>query len=346
MPRNTTRRKRQILAYYTKKICILKQLTSGFAEDGKKVSALLTAESYNGRLTFHFALIGFSPLSEGRYRAVATDEHGCVEIFDLADEKGATIKKESNFSMENGFGCLICFVGGRVTPVAFGKCGDKIYDVRKMCALLDEKEKNQTTASSVSEPQPAYDDEIVASENYYAFSDADMETLTIREQPNDRNNQNENAGTAGANAGKQAQKEKCDDPGKDENAQSLFRLADERERRAEESACYYESVKKELDVLFKKYPKEEDLCRCIPLSDWIKIEFSKDKYYTVGIIYDDKKPRYICYGVPTAQRGEPPEALKGKCSFLPASIFDTDGKGYWMMYQDAETGACVKINEV
>ena len=45
------------------------------------------------------------------------------------------------------------------------------------------------------------------------------------------------------------------------------------------------------------------------------------------------------------KRSEPPEAFKGKCSFLPLSLFDPDGKGYWMMFQDAETGQCVKISQ-
>ena len=71
------------MAYYTKKLCVLKQLSSGFAADGKKVSALLTAESYAGRLTLNLSLIGFAPLSEGRYRAAVVDEHGTAEMFDV-----------------------------------------------------------------------------------------------------------------------------------------------------------------------------------------------------------------------------------------------------------------------
>ena len=74
-------------------------------------------------------------------------------------------------------------------------------------------------------------------------------------------------------------------------------------------------------------------------------EFSRNKYYTVGVICDEKKPKYICYGVPAESRGEPPDALKGYCSFLPLSVFDLSGKGYWMMFQDAETGECVKISQ-
>ena len=67
---------------YIKKLCILKQLSSGFAADGKKVSALLTAENFAGRLTLTLALIGFAPLSGGRYRLLLCDAHGGKESFD------------------------------------------------------------------------------------------------------------------------------------------------------------------------------------------------------------------------------------------------------------------------
>lgn len=102
-------------------------------------------------------------------------------------------------------------------------------------------------------------------------------------------------------------------------------------------------MKKELDALFEAHPKEEELEKSIPLSKWVRVTFARNKYYTVGVICDEKRPKYICYGVPADSRGEPPQALKGYCSYLPLSLFDVNGKGYWMMYQDAETGECVKI---
>ena len=63
--------------FYIKKLCVLKQLSSGFAADGKKVSALATAETYAGKLTVNLSLINFAPLSEGRYpsRRAVTARH-------------------------------------------------------------------------------------------------------------------------------------------------------------------------------------------------------------------------------------------------------------------------------
>ena len=81
--REKRRRRAADAMNYVKKLCILKQLASGFAADGKKVSALLTAEKYAERLTLSLALIGFAPLSAGRYRCVLCDENGRTEIFDV-----------------------------------------------------------------------------------------------------------------------------------------------------------------------------------------------------------------------------------------------------------------------
>ena len=332
---------------YIKKLCILKQLASGFAADGKKVSALLTAESYGGRLTLTLALIGFAPLSAGRYRCLLCDEKGQTEAFELT-ERGGSLKKESALDISAGMCCLVCFIGGKVTPVAFGKCGDKTYDVKRLCALLDGAEAPARTETGAAERRasPAagaptengaqeaggakgaesapYDDEVVATRNYYAFG---------MEDENEEVGERAAAGTGGEGAGK------------DEDAQSLFRFAGAEGERADAETCYYDKVKGDLEALFGKYPPEEELAACIPYSRWAKVVFARNKYYTVGVICDEKRPKYICYGVPAESRGEPPAALKGFCSFLPLSVFDLSGRGYWMMFQDAETGQCVRIEQ-
>lgn len=341
---------------YIKKLCILKQVASGFAADGKKVSALLTAEKSGGRLSLSLALIGFAPLSSGRYRFLVCDGHGTAESFDIPTPAGTSVKKYSELDIADNFCCLVCFAGGSVSPVAFGKCGDKTYDIKKLCALLAEEDspgkKPRTSETEAETPadethaqtaggkkqgaadadgagaagpaEPPYDDEVVATENYYEFEkDGTADENKERET--------EKARTGGENAGK------------DEDAQSLFRFAGSENLAGNESACYFETVKKYLDMLFEKYPPEEQLAESIPFSRWVKVVFARNKYYTVGVISDEKKPKYICYGVPAESYGDPPDALKGFCSFMPLSVFDMRGKGYWMMFQDAETGACVKI---
>ena len=319
--------------YYVKKLCILKQIASGFAADGKRASALLTAEKFSGRLTLTLAMIGFAPLSAGRYRCILCDETGQTEAFDVPSPAGGVAKTVSPLSVENGFCCAVCFVQGTATPVAFGKCGDKTYDLKKLCSVLDETPPQKQDAPPAAQSAAGgadgadacgYDDELVADENYYEFGQGEEDD----------------------EHGQRTQKARSEDvPGKDEDAQSLFRFAGGAGSAAHAGACYYEKVKGELEALFKNRPPEKALEESIPFSRWARIELSGGKFYTVGVIRDEKGPRYICYGVPAASRASPPAALKGYCSFLPASPFEPEGGGYWMMFQDAETGQCVKISQ-
>ena len=332
---------------YIKKICILKQVSAGFAADGKTLSALLTAESYGGRLTAALTPIGLAPVSAGRYRAVLCDTHGTAEWFDLPSPAGFSVKRQSALELADGLGCALVYVNGTAKAVAFGKNGEGDFDVKKLCALADESAppapesaaksgKKEPPAPVRAEaqkgapaPSPPYDDEAVADVNYFAFADAEREKEEAYAQ----------AGGAGEKEGLGR------DAGKDADAQSLFQRAGSEDARADEGACYYDKVKAELDALFLKYPAEEELAKSIPLSRWAKVGFAEGKYYTVGIIRDEARVKYICYGVPSERRGEPPAALKKWCSYLPLSVFDLSGKGYWMMFQDAVSGACVKLEQ-
>lgn len=203
--------------------------------------------------------------------------------------------------------------------------------------LADESEKNQ---AKTTPPDPPYDDELVATENYYEF---DKENDDERSTHDDKSNYDSSGHDSPYERADREKKECGDGAGKDEDAQSLFRFASSEKLAEDAQPCYYDKVKNELAALFGRYPAEEELAECIPFSKWAKITFSRNKYYTVGVISDERKPKYICYGVPAESRKDPPEALKGLCSFLPISVFDLNGKGYWMMFQDAETGQCIKI---
>ena len=68
---------------YVKKLCILKQVSSGFAAGTGQVSAILTAETFGGRLQLSLSPIGLAPLSAGRYRCLVADARGNSEVLDL-----------------------------------------------------------------------------------------------------------------------------------------------------------------------------------------------------------------------------------------------------------------------
>lgn len=432
---------------YVKKLCILKQVSSGFAAGTGQVSAILTAETFGGRLQLSLSPIGLAPLSAGRYRCLVADARGNSEVLDLpSPPAGAALRKVSPLSIAEGLFAALCYVRGRAVPVACGSCGGKAYDAAALCAALDEdaadtgkkalcedtagagkaspnegagkaspgegaapapaKEAGAARAAAnaaratgtaqkqaappprkgaQTSPPPAqtdvppraqtdtaphaetdeapsasktprieadgrYDDELIAAENYYAFADADLSSLRIRpsagradaEEPPVKAEAGE--GGEGANGPSFPKNTEGAADGCGEGERAAERASSEPEKPpAKQPPRYYAKVQGDLRALFEQYPPEEELAACIPYSRWAKIAFARGKHYAVGVISDEGRPQYICYGVPAERLSEPPKALRGFCSFMPLSVFDLHGKGYWMMFQDADTGECIQI---
>ena len=418
---------------YVKKLCILKQVSSGFAAGTGQVSAILTAETFGGRLQLSLSPIGLAPLSAGRYRCLVADARGNSEVLDLpSPPAGAALRKVSPLSIAEGLFAALCYVRGRAVPVACGSCGGKSYDAAALCAALDEdaadtgkkalredtagagkaspneaagkaspgegaapapaKEAGAARAQTAhareagaaqkqtpprkgaqTAPPPAqtdvppraqtdtalreaapereadgrYDDELIAAENYYAFADADLSSLRIRpaagmadaEEPPVKAEAGE-----GGEGGNGPSFPPNTESGTGEGEQAAERAFSEPKKPpAKLPPRYYAKVQGDLRALFEQYPPEEELAACIPYSRWAKIAFARGKHYAVGVISDEGRPQYICYGVPAERLSEPPKALRGFCSFMPLSVFDLHGKGYWMMFQDADTGECIQI---
>ena len=102
-------------------------------------------------------------------------------------------------------------------------------------------------------------------------------------------------------------------------------------------------MKDEVEGLFRVYPREEALEKTVENSKWVRITYDGDRFYVFGVIYGGQTPEYICYGVPTDQSEIPPESMRGLASFIPLSPNERH-RGYFVMYQDAATGASLKID--
>ena len=72
----------------------------------------------------------------------------------------------------------------------------------------------------------------------------------------------------------------------------------------------------------------------------------EEGYYVFGVIYDESLPHYICYGIPCNNKGVPPKELEGFCQWLPLDISNQEGKGYWISYQDANSGENIKVEVI
>lgn len=126
---------------------------------------------------------------------------------------------------------------------------------------------------------------------------------------------------------------------------AFFKLDDDTSMPEEKEPTFYEDIKDQLDVLFNKYPSEDILSEIIPDSKWAKVDFEeKGEYYVVGLMYENDKIKYVCYGVPSIKDSEPPKELKGFCTWLPIDATKESSFGYWITYQDAESGENVVLN--
>lgn len=180
-------------------------------------------------------------------------------------------------------------------------------------------------------PAPAggrakYDDETVATENYY-----DKETEHERIE-------HEKAGTyAHAEGGNKEQKKK-ERPGAQENGDA----ENVRNPFTTDSDGYYLAVKGELDSLFAKYPSDDSLKEAFAYSEWVRVRGDEGKAeYLIGVIYDDLKAKYICYALPAEDRENPPDEIREICTFVPSSAF-TDKEGFFVIFQSCSTGECIR----
>ena len=108
---------------------------------------------------------------------------------------------------------------------------------------------------------------------------------------------------------------------------------------------YYEQVSDRIEKLFTEGTRETELESLMPHTKWVRVDFSGDgRFYVVGLVGD--KPDYICYGLPADYSPEPPDEISGYCGWLPLDVKNPQGKGYWLLYQDADTGESVTTDEM
>ena len=349
------------MSYYLKRMTVLKQVQPGFSMTGKPLSGLAKAEKTGANVKITLSLVNVAKVSEGAYYLAATGggEEFC---FFNAGADGADFSKTAKpyIDIESGFTCLLCFAAqSRVVPVAYGGGLNAVpleTLKQKLIAYLSDFESTTSDFSQIERRQDdfletpkedfeqgqkqelsavasdgsdyenrhldCYQDEIVATDNYYLYGDVDIDNLAVKE------------------------KEQFNQPIEAEkpSVEKLFSDLGEFDKDGITQGNYFDKVQSELTSLFESHPRDTALEQNIPDSKWVRIFYSDDKYYTVGLINDDKQPAYICYGVPGKYSKEPPSELKGFCSYLPLSLFDLKGDGYWMMYQNAKTGECVHID--
>ncbi|MBQ3115878.1 MAG: hypothetical protein IJC07_02500 [Clostridia bacterium] len=354
---------------FLKKVLVLKQVNYQTDKPSSYVGGIARLEMENGTCSLFLSLINFPAVTLGSYQAVLLVDDKDAFFFDLPPSPttlNAVIPTALDFNKNFSFGIVliksdipltIAFSTeqkGTNALVRFNKVvAEKILEKRKSSPKKSEDLPPQIRPPYPPAPSPdpskppekefpsphsttPYDDEAVATVNYFdvememqkklqSIKEADYDNARVQnELPHFTNEEETKKGENGA-----------------------YRTKNETDcskRKKDSATPYVNTVKAELNEIFKKFPAEKQLESAFPFSRWAKITYEENKFYVVGVIKQNKTERYICYGVPGKYSPTPPESLAGYCTFIPLSIFNVRGDGYWMMFQDAITGVRVDLD--
>ena len=327
---------------YEKRVCVLKQIKKGFTADGGALSGAVYAERLGNELTVTPRLLGIAPVKEGRY-VLAVSVGGMRYCLELKGSEAVRISDAP--SLRDGFSALICFVRGEAEPIAFGACGLASPSYTALLETVqgvdDKKRKkipnplppvappapvapNVPTAPGVSIPNLpeeedpkdksfreqalSYDDEAIAARDYYsgeADEDEGASNDAPPEAPSDAGGGNPQAHAA--------------------------------PHYPRGTLTYYREVREKLEKALKTFPKDERLNAVFPHSEWVRAESGA----LLGIVYENGTPRYLC--VAAEKHGDAPEEMEGHASFVPVPYAESEG--FYVVFQDADTGAYVTVSD-
>lgn len=311
-----------------KSVALINETGAGFAVPGAKVRGVAVRSDNGGRSVIKISLIDLAPATNGY--TVAISDGNSTKLCELPDLSGAEILSDSTGNL--AVSIFYVTEDERFLPVAYGVFSPEAKPEKEV--LIDAKRAYYAGDDAGGQEKKSvddetYDDEVVAAENYYAYeSESGMK----------RGGENENATDADENVGVQSGGFKK----KEADEYDLSAFVDE--ENGGEKGTYYERIKPQIERLFEEFNEEKSLSEVVPDSRWVKIKYDGDDYYVVGVIYDKNRPLYICYGV-EGRYGEKPEKIGDYCSFIPSSIFNLKGDGYWVMYQSAITGKCLSASD-
>ena len=340
---------------FEKRVAVLKQLGRGFSADGGALSGAVYAERLGKDITLKIQTAGLSPLKEGRYAGVFS-AGGKDYCFSLGG--GEPVKIRNAPSIKQGFSFLVAFVRGEAQPVAYGVCGAAQKNAQALLLALEENGQDplpsvpippvevplispNTPGSPVIPPVPdipeekpyrdapakeepalsagfregKYDDEAIAEADY--FDDA------LQKDDGDDS-------ASGEDEGGERKKTRRKNSQKNDGDSNPF-------LRTEGTLTYYKKVKKSLEKAFQNYPPDTRLLGVFPRSEWVRADNT-----LLGIVYENGQPRYLC--VAAEKAGDAPEEMREHCVFVPESPFSEE-KGFYIVFQDADTGAYVKVGK-
>lgn len=101
---------------------------------------------------------------------------------------------------------------------------------------------------------------------------------------------------------------------------------------------YNKRIKEIIYPLFSRFPRERNLEEAIDNSRFVKINYSDNKFYAVGITEFEGKAEYAVFGIPFNKGQTPPEELLQSTYYVPTK----SDCGYRLFFRRADTGEIVK----
>ncbi len=343
---------------YVKRLLILKELEKGYSINTNPISAICRLEFEDGVCSLYLTFVNIKALSNGEYFFYLLDSDERLYKFPLGVRP--TTKKlilPSSPNLEKGFlACLTAQKTGVPLTIAFSStenCHLTFYQLKSIIAesalkAIEEQpefyEQPKPVQTEETKSTTQYDDEAVATVNY--FENETQEAYGLEQNLSKENTvfngdgyvQPED-GVFNFNSQTQA-KENEENP-----LRHTIKTQSDFSKNYNEQNPFYEFERERIEKMLNSFPDYPNLKCYFPDSRFVKINYSPEKYYVVGVIKEQAKEKYICYGVPATYSPTPPRALDGYCVFIPLSLFDMKGEGFWMMFQDCTTGESVTPNK-
>lgn len=284
--------------------------------NGGKEKAVINIDSINNELSGTVRLYNFDKDPEGILSLGFLCDKEVIKAGLIQDRTGVYNFKTNLEKNLNSFTCaLVNFVQGEVKPLLLGSSGG-----------ISASEEKLVNSLSIFESDPTIEnvEEILDRNGIYLDNQEEIDEMVNKQISLECDN-------------------KCSEC---KYRDAFFKLEDDISYKEEEKEdTFFDGVKEQIESLFNKYPEDEILKQIIPDSKWVKIDYEdKGEYYVVGLLYEKGKIKYVCYGVPSTYSDEPPKELKGFASWLPIDANKEQGFGYWITYQDADSGENVKLD--
>ncbi len=287
-----------------KRILILKNLGK---DERVKGSAKITTDG--NTLTADFELVNALNLTfETMTAIIATKDGVFYKTFNRATIFSSQFA--TNCSIDEGVSILV--VSQDEFLLLYGESGKAFKGFDELFYLYE----NESEIKIKSDYNACYDDEKIATENYYE-----------KELSNGLLTKNDTF-TADYFR-KETPKEIEDKILQNETDDCKCKIAE-----------FYIKNQSAISNILSSYDAFYGFKNLIPESQFVKIDYSQTKHYIFGIIKEFDTPKYVCYGVPGVY-GETPNSLKENGKFIPLETGEPIKRGYFVIFQSADTGEIV-----